>query len=447
MNAELASKAETPRLPQGQTTVTTRNHASPTTLRVSFTPRLLIQPSEKWNTRALSHFLHNYSCAPTRDSPGYLGFLPDLLRNGSSRAGYLESAVLAAGSASLANISGLTHLERTAEKHYGETLRSLSVALKSPAEASSDSALTCIIVLQTYEAITGIRTLSCNPHAKGLVELLRLRGSSRPGTSSGNDLLRIIHSRVHMNSVGGLSPSRIDAQDVKAVDLPPHQVKLWRLIREISQRCVDAQGAISIAGQSVFKSEVIKSLDHVLLAYLSLLNWQMDLPSTWSYQSYKTSAQDDHDTQQGDFPGKYHVFKNIHYGAMWISFWCTLIYALQTLVHVSSLSVVQHVFNPGWDLRKRLRDAVDEICACVPYMMADVDQSGLPIIGKDGKALGAFLLLRGLYVAICVEEISSAQREYILRTLLRIAHAKGIKLALRPRDRWFSEHSSSESHY
>ncbi|KAI0108911.1 hypothetical protein GGR51DRAFT_513554 [Nemania sp. FL0031] len=449
MNAELASKAEAPRLLQTHPSISiaTSNHRGPTVpaaLGVLFSPRLLTQPSEKWNTRAISHFLHNYSCAPTRDSPGYLGFLPDLLGNNSSGTGYLESAVFAAGSASLANISGLTHLERTAEKHYGETLRLLSVALQDPAEASSDAVLTCIIVLQTFEAITGIRTLSCDPHAKGLMELLRLRGASRPCTSSGNGLLRIIHSRVHMNAVGGLSPSRIDAEDVTAVDLPSDQIEFWRRIREASQRCVEAQRVISVAGQDSFISEVMKSLDHVLSAYLSLLDWQADLPASWLYQSYA------HESQEGTFPGKYHVFKNIHHGATWISFWCTLVYVLQTLVRVSSWSAVRRILGPSWDqnwdLSKRLRDTVADICASVPYMMTDVDQSGLPTVGKDGKALGAFILLRGLYVAICVEEIADVQQEYILRTLLRIAHVRGIKLALRPRNRWFSEHGSVEPH-
>jgi hypothetical protein len=255
-----------------------------------------------------------------------------------------------------------------------------------------------------------------------------------------------------LNSVGGLFPSRIDNEyDAEALDIHPHQAELWRLIRETSKRCVEAEGVIPASGRSVFKSEVIKSLDHVLSAYLGLLHWQATAPSNWSYQSYKTTTEDDHNSQQGTCAGKYHIFKSIHHGATWISFWCTLVYALQTLVHVSSLPALQQVFGPSWDqswdLRTRLRDAVDEICACVPYMMADVDQSGLPTVGKASKALGSLILLRGLYVAVCVEELASVQREYILRALLRIAHVRGIKLALRPRNRWFSQHGSVEPHY
>ncbi len=148
MNAGLASKVKASCL-STHTDIATPDHVGGIA-SASFTPRLLTQPSEMWDTRAIAYFLHNYSSPPTKDGPGYLGFLPDLLGNNSS-ARYVESAVLAAGSASLANITGLAYLERTAEKYYGETLRSISAALKDPFEASSDATLTAIVVLQMYE--------------------------------------------------------------------------------------------------------------------------------------------------------------------------------------------------------------------------------------------------------------------------------------------------------
>ncbi|KAI1422586.1 hypothetical protein F5Y12DRAFT_799403 [Xylaria sp. FL1777] len=447
MNAGLASKAKTSRLSRARepTTVAELDDAGGIA-SASFTPRLLTQPSEMWDTRAISHFLHNYSFPPTKDSPGYLGFLPDLLGNSSS-VQYLESAVLAAGFASLANITGLTYLERTAEKHYGETLRSISSALKDPLKASSDGALAAIVVLQMYEAISGITNVSGDPHDKGLVELLRLRGNGRLSTGNGMALLQIIHSRVHVNSVGGLAPSPIDVKyDAEAVDFPAHQAELWRLMRRTSQCCVEARAMILVQGRYAFKSEIINSLDCLYSAYLCLLHWRATSPSSWSYQSCKMPTEN-HGSQRGGFPEEYHLFKNIQHGAMWISFWCTVIYALQMLVYASSLPVLQQTFNQGrqssWDLKKQLRNAVDDICACVPYMMADVDQSGLPTVGKDGKALGSYHLLRGLYVASCVAELTTVQRDYMMRTFLRIAHGRGIKLALRPRNRWLNRHRDS----
>ncbi|KAF2972388.1 hypothetical protein GQX73_g1125 [Xylaria multiplex] len=444
MNAGLASKSGTSRSSRTQTHIAI---AAPDHIGAVVSPRLLIQPSEKWETKAISHFLHNYSFASTKDNPGYLGFLPDLLDSNLS-VQYLESAVLAAGFASIANITGLSYLERTAEKHYGETLRSISIALKDLSEASTDATLAAILVLQMYEVIIGVTSVSSDPHQKGLIELLRLRGNTRLSTGSGNDVLRIIHNRVLINSIGGLCPSPIEAEyDIRLIGPSTHQSELWRLMRETSQCCAETQAIVLFLRKGIIKSEVIKSLDQLFSAYLSLLSWCAALPSSWSYHSCKVPNGDENEFQQRTFPEKYHLFKNIHQGATWINFWCTLIYALQTLLHVSTRPIIQHIFtqspHPAWDLRNRLRDAVDEICACVPYMMADVNQLGLPTVGEYGKALGSYFLLRGLYVASCVDELTSSQREYMMRTFLRIAHVKGIKLALRPRNRWLSQHGGS----
>ncbi|KAI1114500.1 hypothetical protein F5Y14DRAFT_414457 [Nemania sp. NC0429] len=454
MNAELASRAGASRSSQAHASITPPGDTASTgpITSVLFTPRALSQSSGEWDAKAISFFLHNHSFAPTKDGPGHLGSLPDLLGSRVNGKGYLESAVLAAGSATLANITGLTHLGRIAERYYGETLRSLSATLGDPVEASSDVTLATIIVLQKYEAIVGITIAASDPHDKGLVQLLRLRGKARRGTDIENDLLRIVHGRLHTNSVGGLFPSQIEAGydvDVDVVEIPAYQYELWRLIRETSQCCAEARGVMSGSCKGVFKSEFLQSLDNVLSAYLGLLDWQANPPSSLIYQSWKVPGQGVDGLQPGNFPEKYYLFKNILQGETWIHFWCALIYALQTLVQISSLPLVQQLLGRDWDetwrFTRRLHDAVDEICACVPYMMGDVDQSGLPTIGKDGKALGSFFLLRGLYVASCVEEMSSEQREYIMRTLLRIAHLKGIKLALRPRSRLLSQHNCAES--
>ncbi|RYC65089.1 hypothetical protein CHU98_g1129 [Xylaria longipes] len=470
MNAELTAKAKTSYLSRTQAARGTPNNSDRMLAKsISFAPRLLTQPAERWEMKAIAHFLYNYSLAPTKDSPGYLAFLPDLLcKDPSSR--YLESGVLAAGYASLANVTGLSHLERSAEEHYRETLQSISILLRNPAEASSDAALTTIVLLQIYEvgypremlnslyndysqAINNITLVPRDPHDRGLVELHKLRGDARSRTTTGKGLLRIIYGRVHFNSVGGLYPLQIDAElDFEGLNVNPPEVEFWRLMRETSQSCGQLRDTISDPSGTILKSDIIHALDRVYSVYIQLLRWQAAQSSDWSYQSCKICSQDDDDFYQGAFPYKYHVFKHVSHGAMWIGFWCTLIYALQTLIHASSLLDIQQIFGPkwhqSWDLSKRLRDAIDEICACVPYMMADVDQLGLPTVGKDGKALGSFFLLRGLYVALCAEELTSLQSHYILKTLLRIAHVRGIKLALRPRSRWFARHGiTAESQY
>ncbi|KAI0439991.1 hypothetical protein F4803DRAFT_578173 [Xylaria telfairii] len=445
MNTELTPKAKSSCLSRTQAALGTPDSSGGVLAgSISFAPRLLTQPTEKWEMKAIAHFLYNYSFSPTKESPGYLGFLPDLLRKESSSR-YLESGVLAAGYASLANITGLSHLERTAERHYGEVLHSMATVLRNPAEARSDAALTTIVLLQMYEAINNTTLVPQDPHDKGLVELHGLRGNTPSTTPTGQGLLQIIYGRIHFNSVGGLYPLQIDPGLVfEGLNCNPPQAALWRLMRETSQSCGKMRAAMSDPSGTILKSAIIHSLESVYSVYLRLLGWQAAQLSAWSYQSCEMRSPDDDDSYQGTFPYKYNLFKDISHGAMWIGFWCTLIYALQILIHTSSLPNIKQLFSQDWHqnctLIKRLRDAVDEICSCVPYMMADVDQLGLPTVGKDGKALGSFFLLRGLYVAICVDELTDLQSHYILKTLLRIAHVRGIKLALRPRGRWLARH-------
>ncbi|KAI1360771.1 hypothetical protein F5Y08DRAFT_316630 [Xylaria arbuscula] len=445
MNTRVASRGKSACSPSKRShpSTATADHAR-ASASSSPPPRLLIQPSEAWDARAISHFLYHFSSTSKNGAPGYLDFLSGLLAKNPS-APYLESAVLAAGSANLGNITGLAYLQQTAEKQYGRTLRCISAALKDPSQASSDAVLAAIIVLQIYEVIAGITRVSCDPHQRGLVELSRLRhGSPRPRAQSENSLLQIIHGRVHVNAIGGLSPSSIDVEyDVETVNVLPHEAELWRLMRRTSQCCVKTQVAISASCMSTLQSEAIKSLDDLLSVYLDLLRWRDTLPSTRAYQSCKTPTLDCTSHPGSNYPEKYHLFKDIQNGAMWISFWCIVIYALQVLVDASFLPYLEQFFAEGKystpNLRHRLYGAVDDICACVPYMLGDVDRLGLPIIGKDSKVLGAFFLLRGLYVASCVKDLRTRQREYMNTTFLRIAYGKGIKLALRPRTRWLAQ--------
>jgi hypothetical protein len=162
MNAELSSEARKSYSSRTHTAIITPHRAGKVLAApISLTPQLLIQPSEQWEMKAVSHFLHNYSFASTKDSPGYLECLPDLLRE-NSNCRYLESAVLAAGLASLANITSLGRLEHTAKKRYGEALKSISIALRDPAEARSDAVLGTIVLLQICE-VSYFRKLS-NSH-------------------------------------------------------------------------------------------------------------------------------------------------------------------------------------------------------------------------------------------------------------------------------------------
>jgi len=125
-----------------------------------------------------------------------MSYLPGLLADthGSLEDHHLHEAVLAAGCANLANVSGLSHLSGAARSHYGRALRTLATALSDPARACSDVTLSAIMMLQIYEVVSGSYT-AVDPHSDGLSELIRLRGLDKFQSPESKELLGMIQGR------------------------------------------------------------------------------------------------------------------------------------------------------------------------------------------------------------------------------------------------------------
>ncbi|KAI1259714.1 hypothetical protein F5Y18DRAFT_420580 [Xylariaceae sp. FL1019] len=406
---------------------------------------LIVRPSTAWETNATSHFLHDYSFNRTKHSPGYLNFLPELLSSASC-CEQLKSAVLAAGCASLRNTTGLNSLQGRAYRYYGKSLNQVLAASGNSSQAGSDANLTAIIVLQHYEAISDTADLPDDPHSKGLSELLRRR---RETTVRGHEVARMVRSRQQINEIGGDAPSRHEPRsqfDFATAELP--QKNIWQLLPEVSRSCGELHFLLSSQILQLYPHHmIINAINRVSSAYQSLAQWQSGLPSGRLYQSF-TIPEDHEDAtnQVTKFPLRYHIFKDVQQGAVWICFWCAQVYLLQTLVKAAALPSLQKYFKKEaslqWGVEKQLHSVIDNICASVPYMMDDIDQMGLPKIATEGKALGAFFLTRGLYVANSMSGLTDTQRSYILETFERIGHVRGIRLALRARVEWMKRQIS-----
>jgi hypothetical protein len=111
-------------------------------------PQLLIQPSTDWEEYAVVRFIDHFVEAPLNGAPGYLEFLPQMLKLHSS---CLREAVLAAAIANLANVSCMRQLELASREHYGRALRALQVAMEHETTATADDTLTAIYILQKYQ--------------------------------------------------------------------------------------------------------------------------------------------------------------------------------------------------------------------------------------------------------------------------------------------------------
>ena len=112
---------------------------------------IFIQPSTDWAQFAISRFVYHYvdpPCAP--GLPGYLEFLPTML-NPANRS--LQTSLLTASLASLANVSGSEQLHTESRIQYGRALRSLHTALSNKATAAEDHTLLAVLLLQKLSLI------------------------------------------------------------------------------------------------------------------------------------------------------------------------------------------------------------------------------------------------------------------------------------------------------
>lgn len=133
------------------------------------TPRLSPPLPTALEVNAAAFFLKGFDQPPRAGFPGYMSYLPTLLADthGSLDNHHLHEAVLAAGCANLANVSGLSHLGSVARCHYGRALRTLAVALYA--------------IIQVVPDLSGPRreyflaALARIGHVKGIALALRVR--------------------------------------------------------------------------------------------------------------------------------------------------------------------------------------------------------------------------------------------------------------------------------
>ncbi|KAI1323166.1 hypothetical protein F5Y16DRAFT_403667 [Xylariaceae sp. FL0255] len=356
----------------------------------------------------------------------------------------LRSVVLAAGFASLNNISGLGQLNNVAQKHYGRALNSISTLLTCG--QASDELVASVAVIPFYEIISGCTHSPFYPHEAGLLSLLRKRGDNQCGNSIGSDLYRRALRNRQINMLGSHLNFHLDPKpDNEGFDQAGDE--LWALLRESTTNCNTLRELMSESIQSQLSSDINDAFGKVVTTLSRLGNWKRCLPRRWQYRSCAIpGVSNREDVTQTTYPDRVYLFRDVMLGGRWIAFWSAQIHVLKTIIncvklfpHLQDDSAHHHHHQ---DFEENLREIVDDICASVPFMMDSVDQTGLPRVSGTGKALGAFFLLRALYVANLIENLRDEQRRCIMKSLLRIAHVRGIKLALMPRMRWVAQHGA-----
>lgn len=255
----------------------------------------------------------------------------------------------------------------------------------------------------------------------------------------------VIQSRLtisELDACGRWSESSEPGTAVR-VEMGPRK-ELWQLLSRTSQICRRLRQLVANASQIEDRCNTIKEASKQTFAlYMEISVWPRSVSKKDEFRTFVSAEMQD---IVPNFPKAYHVFDNVQHGGLWISFWCMQLHFLQHMRLFIETFSAEHamISSSSSTLIKQLHtdqaSIVDNICGSSTYMLGELGDDGRLRCGSEAKALGAYFLLRALYVAMQLEDISSTQRAYILDRMLQIGQSKGIGQALRGRDRWLRTH-------
>ena len=266
----------------------------------------------------------------------------------------------------------------------------------------------------------------------------------------GQSMSFAIQSRLYMSELDGKRPNSTPVQRGKVQTPIKHHAALWQLFASTARICRRMRDLIATASQDGHSNAVIQNIFQQMFAvHGELATWPVSVSEKDEFRS--VSAKDIQGIN-ADFPQVYLVFDSVQHCALWMSYWCI---RLQFLQHMETFITFIETFSASGammpssgtalldQLRNEQTSIVDQICSSSAYMLGDIGEDGKQQTRYSSKALGAYFLLRGLYVAIHLESVSPVRRDYMLDRLLQIGRSKGIAQALRGRQHWLATHPES----
>ncbi|KAL8672685.1 MAG: hypothetical protein Q9168_002869, partial [Polycauliona sp. 1 TL-2023] len=395
--------------------------------------RLTTPMPTDWDHQAICQFFDDYVITLDRGRGGYLSFLPDFYQQ-KQHVPYLTEALHAVSMASLANRTSMPHLVMRARKSYGNALTLVNAALSDMEQAKSDELLASLMLLTKYELISGDKTTLWESHTAGQIHLLGLRGEDQFKTDTGRELYRFILARQRLADLGYQRPPKLGANLPKEnVQLNPHGARLANLIHSIGKLYgVIPQNKTAPPRHESFPQDWAYE---VLALETEIRDWSETIPPFWGYRTIppyglsNTSPED----QGPIFPKAINIYTGMLQASAWNVLWCGRIHLLRImLTYRSTLSPDQAKTCPlpaEESIRQESQHMADNICNNVPFVLGEVDTTGALKVGGRGKAIGPFMLIWALYVALSVESMPQSQRDWINGRLSYIGHVMGIQQA------------------
>ncbi|OOF96468.1 hypothetical protein ASPCADRAFT_144923 [Aspergillus carbonarius ITEM 5010] len=397
---------------------------SPPTDRATSSAALLPPPRSP-DDQAMSYVFNYY--VGTLKAQGVMPYLVDLLHGDPSPA--LQATIRAVG---LANMSREPHYRRMARKEYSIALRATNDALKDSVSATSDSTLGAVLLLSTYEMITGSlwdEQSGWKNHVQGAIKLLELRGVEQLNSRAGLELFTTVRFQSAISSIFYKIPNNNTARMAElshAARSMRHQhflpiedfYNILLRVGDLAMRVENAHLGVT------FIWNLQQLIDEAIFLDADLELWRASLSPVWYYTTIDISHTPSKDLPH--FPprrDKYHVYHNIGLASMWnnyrqirlvlnemIRFMCLRLWRLQRAPEY------QQTIGQCMAIMKQM---VDDICATIPYHF---------LSGEAGSG-AAVRLLWPLYFAGSSTATDPSTREWIAQNLDVIGNSAALQQA------------------
>ncbi|KAF4123286.1 Fungal Zn(2)-Cys(6) binuclear cluster domain, partial [Geosmithia morbida] len=214
-------------------------------------------------------------------------FVYDVWRPPGSESGYVDCVTASMAAVGLAGLSKVTRCGQTmmrARQSYGNALKLTNTALQDPVQAVKDSTMLSVLILGTYEFITGRtpQTMAAwKDHVNGAAALTRMRGIAPFRTKAGIRMfLMLCHSVLISCIQGGLpmSQSMLDLRD-ELGQFTNTNDPTWRIVEPI---CRALQIRYDIKnGMLRDTDEIVDQLADVEKEFSAIVD---EMPRFWRYR-------------------------------------------------------------------------------------------------------------------------------------------------------------------
>ncbi|KAF9875645.1 hypothetical protein CkaCkLH20_07026 [Colletotrichum karsti] len=336
---------------------------------------LLYSLAPSYQERGTAFFFSRYVSADENACYQNYDFIFDIWRPASMHASRKVDSVMASMTAvGLAGLSDLTKCPRTmdwARRSYGTALHLANDALRDPSEAVKDTTMLSVLILNTYEMLTGRSPQTVRAwqeHINGAAALAKIRGLKQFQSPAGVRMFLMLTHIALTSCIQRSLPmpqSLVDLRNQLGM-LSPAGDPGWKMSGPI-YKVMQLRHDIRI-GKLRQTDAIIDQLSKVDLEFVNII---AHLPETWQFRQVSLSQ-----SHPAVFDGYHcHVYPALSLAATWNG-----IRSLRILIHETIIGELfrchheQHILSWPYEAKLQLTKSVDLLERLRDAILASVPQ-------------------------------------------------------------------------